>query len=240
MKLIIDIVLITIIALCTWGGYKKGLIGSIAALLVIVFALFCAKTLSAAYSGEVIPALRPFASGHLSRTETREKVLDRLGFGDSDSDKSLDDILTEDPSLRYDYAYECMSEVGLYADRADETAARAVALSESKGESMTDAVVDVLCDVVTYEGGLTLAFLIILIFITALGNLFNLSFRMPNLENLDEIGGAVLGFAKGIVYCVLLCWILSFLGLVIGKKTLDGTTLARFFLTFRFITNGLM
>ena len=41
-------------------------------------------------------------------------------------------------------------------------------------------------------------------------------------------------------YCVLLCWILSFLGLVIGKKTLDGTTLARFFLTFRFITNGLM
>ena len=117
MKLIIDIVLITIIALCTWGGYKKGLIGSIAALLVIVISLFCAKTLSAAYSGEVIPALRPFASGYLSATETREKVLDRLGYGESD--KSLDDILAEDPSLRYDYAYECMSEVGLYSDRAD-------------------------------------------------------------------------------------------------------------------------
>ena len=51
MKLIIDIVLITIIALCTWGGYKKGLIGSIAALLVIVISLFSAKMLSAAYSG---------------------------------------------------------------------------------------------------------------------------------------------------------------------------------------------
>ena len=238
MKLIIDIVLITIIALCTWGGYKKGLIGSIAALLVIVFSLFCAKTLSAAYSGEVIPALRPFASGYLSATETRNKVLDRLGYGESD--KSLDDILTEDPSLRYDYAYECMSEVGLYSDRADEMAARAVELSETTGESMTDASVDVLCDVITYQGGLVLAFLIILIFITALANLFNLSFRLPNLENLDEIGGAVLGFAKGIVYCVLLCWILSYLGLVIGKKTLDGTTLARFFLTFRFITASLM
>ena len=85
-----------------------------------------------------------------------------------------------------------------------------------------------------------LAFLIILIFITAVGNLFNLSFRIPNMVNLDEIGGAVLGFAKGIIYCVLLCWLLSFFGLVIGKKTLDGTTLARFFLTFKFITNGLM
>ena len=238
MKLIIDIVLITIIALCTWGGYKKGLIGSIAALLVIVLSLFCAKMLSAAYSGEVIPALRPFADGYLSATETRERVLDRMGYGESD--KSLDDILAEDPSLRYDYAYECMSEVGLYADRADETASRAVALAESKDENMTDAAVDVLCDVVTYEGGLVLAFLIILIFITAVGNLFNLSFRIPNMVNLDEIGGAVLGFAKGIIYCVLLCWLLSFFGLVIGKKTLDGTTLARFFLTFKFITNGLM
>ena len=238
MKLIIDIVLITIIALCTWGGYKKGLIGSIAALLVIVLSLFCAKMLSAAYSGEVIPALRPFADGYLSATETRERVLDRMGYGESD--KSLDDILAEDPSLRYDYAYECMSEVGLYADRADEMASRAVTLAESKDENMTDAAVDVLCDVVTYEGGLVLAFLIILIFITAVGNLFNLSFRIPNMVNLDEIGGAVLGFAKGIIYCVLLCWLLSFFGLVIGKKTLDGTTLARFFLTFKFITNGLM
>lgn len=238
MKIIIDIVLITIIALCTWGGYKKGLIGSIVALLVIVVSLFSAKLLSAAYSGEVIPALRPFADGYINALETRQGVLEKLGYGESD--KSLDDILSEDPSLRYDYAYECMSSVGFYSDRADELASRAVGVSESKNGDMPDAVVDVLCDVVTYEGGLVLAFLIILILITAIGNLFNLSFRLPNLENLDEIGGAVLGFVKGIVYCVLLCWLLSFFGLVIGRETLDGTTLARFFLTFRFMTDGLM
>ena len=74
----------------------------------------------------------------------------------------------------------------------------------------------------------------------AIGNGGNLSFRLPNMESLDEIGGAVLGFIRGFLYCVLLCWVLSFLGLVIGKKTLDGTTLARFFLTFRFITNSLI
>lgn len=238
MKIIIDIVLITIIALCTWGGYKKGLIGSIVALLVIVVSLFSAKLLSAAYSGEVIPALRPFADGYINALETRQGVLEKLGYGESD--KSLDDILSEDPSLRYDYAYECMSSVGFYSDRADELASRAVGVSEIKNGDMPDAVVDVLCDVVTYEGGLVLAFLIILILITAIGNLFNLSFRLPNLENLDEIGGAVLGFVKGIVYCVLLCWLLSFFGLVIGRETLDGTTLARFFLTFRFMTDGLM
>jgi hypothetical protein len=39
---------------------------------------------------------------------------------------------------------------------------------------------------------------------------------------------------------VLLCWLLSFLGLVIGRETLESTLLARFFLTFRFLTNGLL
>ena len=238
MKLILDIVLLVIVALCTWGGYKRGLIGGIAGILAIIIALFGGSLISSAYAHEVVPALEPFVDGYVDSQNTRNALLEKMGY--ANSDLSVEDILAQDSSLRYDYAYECMSEVGLYADRADEMASRAVELSESKGEDMTDAAVDVLCDVVTFEGGLALAFLIILIFITALGNLFNLSFRMPNMENLDEIGGAVLGFVKGIIYCVLLCWVLSFLGLVIGKKTLDGTTLARFFLTFRFLTNGLM
>ena len=105
---------------------------------------------------------------------------------------------------------------------------------------MTSAVVAVLCDTVTYVAGLTLSFLLILILIVAIGNVGNLSFRLPNMELLDEIGGAVLGFIKGVLYCVLLCWLLSFFGIVIGKDTLSQTTLAQFFLGFRFITSGLL
>ena len=85
-----------------------------------------------------------------------------------------------------------------------------------------------------------LGFLLIIIFITAIANIGNLSFRLPNMELLDEIGGAVLGFAKGLLYCILLSWVLSFLGLIIGKDTLEHTTLARFFLAFRFLTSGLL
>ena len=50
----------------------------------------------------------------------------------------------------------------------------------------------------------------------------------------------MIGFVKGFLYCVLLCWLLSFLGLLLGRDTLDNTLLARFFLTFRFLTNGLL
>ena len=42
MKLIIDIVLLVIIALCTWTGYKRGLVGGVAGILAIIIAILSA------------------------------------------------------------------------------------------------------------------------------------------------------------------------------------------------------
>lgn len=239
MTWIIDIVLLVIIALCTWGGYKRGIVAGIAGLLAIVVALFGGSLLSATYAGEVVPALRPFVGGIIDTPATEAKMLEELGYGDSD--KSLRDILAEDPSLSYDYAYHCVQFIGFSADRATELANRAVAAYEQdESKNMPEAVVDTLCDAITYVAVLALAFFMILIVLVSLANLGNLSFRLPNMENLDEIGGAVLGFARGLFYCVLLCWILSFFGAIIGRETVEGTSLMRFFLSFDFITKGLM
>ena len=238
MKVIIDILLLIIIALCTWNGYKRGLVGGVAGILAIIIALFGGSLLSSAYAHEVVPALEPFVDGYIDSSETRNTVLEKLGYGESDL--SLEDILAQDSSLRYDYAYECMTYVGFYEKRAESLASDAVDLADANGISMTDAVVAVLCDTITYVGAMVIAFLLILIFLVAIGNVGNLSFRLPNMEALDEVGGAVLGFAKAFIYCVLLCWLLSFLGIVIGQDTMEHTTLGRFLLIFDFVTNGLM
>lgn len=238
MKLIIDIVLLVIIALCTWNGFKRGLVGEIIGLFIIMVALLGGTVLSNAYSGEVIPALRPFISGYVDSQNTRDRILDNMGYGESDY--SLEDILASDSSLRYDYAYECLTDIGFYEKTCDRLAEDCVKYSEEKDTDMTSAVTEIMCQTMTYVLGLTVAFLMILIILVAIGNLLNLSMRLPGMENLDEIGGTVLGFVKGFMYCVLLCWFLSFLGSVLGKSTLYNTTLARFFMAFEFITNGLL
>jgi len=238
MKLIIDVVLLAIIALSTWGGYKRGLVGGIAGVLAIIVAVFGGTLLSSAYAGEVVPALEPFIDGYVDSQKNRDLMLENMGFGESDL--SLEDILAEDPSLRYDYAYEAMKLMGFHEKRIEELADKAIDLSEETGASLTDAVVAVLCDTISYVGGLTIAFLLILIMLIAAANLVNLSLRLPNMEALDEVGGAVIGFAQGFVYCVFLAWLLSFFGIVIGKETLENTVLARFFLSFEFITKGLL
>ena len=238
MRLIIDIVLLVIVALCAWNGYRKGLIGGIAGILAIIIALFGGSLLSSAYAHEVIPALEPFVDGYVDSQKNRDAMLAKLGY--ANSDLSLEDILEQDSSLRYDYAYECLKDMGFYDRRAEDLAAQAVNYADVNGVTMTPALVAVMCDTISYVGGLVLAFLLILILIVAIANIGNLSLRLPNMELLDEIGGAVLGFLKGFLYCVLLCWLLSFLGFVIGKQTLEHSTLARFFLAFNFITNGLV
>ena len=238
IRLILDIVLLVIVALCTWTGYRKGLIAGIAGILAVIIALFGGSLLSSAYSREVVPVLEPFVDGYIDSQNTRDEILEKLNYGYSDL--SLEDILARDSSLRYNYAEECMKTVGIYQDRAEEMARTAVDYADRNGVSMTDAVVTVLCNTASFVGGLTVAFLMILILLVAIGNIGNLSFRLPNLELLDEIGGAVLGFVKGFLYCVLLCWLLSFLGLIIGKDTLESTTLAQFFLQIKFLTSGLL
>ena len=165
--------------------------------------------------------------------------MEEMGY--AGTDLSLEDVLASDSSLRYDYAFLCMEEVGFHEQRAEELAERAVHYSDQNDTSMTDAVVEILCDAITYVMGLTLCFLLILILAVAISSIFNLVFRLPDsLQLLDELGGALMGFVKGFLYCVLLCWLLSFLGLILGKNTLENTLLARFFLTFRFLTNGLL
>lgn len=238
MKAAIDIILLIIIALCTWNGYKKGLVSGIAAIVAIVVAIFGGSLLSSAYAHEVVPALEPFVDGYIDSQDNRSAVLESMGY--ANSDYSVEDVLATDSSLKYDYAYECMLNVGFYSRISEKLAVDAVELAEENEMDTTDAVVSVICDTVTYVGGVVLGFLLIVIFLTALANVGNLSLRLPNMENLDEIGGAVVGFLKGFIYCILLCWLLSFLGLIIGKETLGDTTLGRFFLVFDFLTGALL
>ena len=239
MKIVLDIILLLIVALCIWDGYKRGLIGGVLGILILVVALFAGDYLADSYAPEAIPVLEPFIDGFIDSQNTRDKILAEMGYGGTDL--SLENVLESDSSLRYDYAFLCLEECGFHEQRAEDLAAVAVHYSDQNDCSMTQAVIDTLCDALTHVAGLTLCFLLILILLVALSNLGGFVFRLPeNLELLDELGGAILGFVKGFLYCTLLCWLLSFLGLVIGRETLDGTLLGRFFLSFRFLTAGLL
>lgn len=238
MKLFINIVLLLIVAMCIWRGCKKGFVSGIVGILAVVIALYGGSFLSEKYAGQVIPVLEPFVNGYIDSQKTRNAALEKMGYGDSEL--SLEDVLAQDSSLRYDYAFECSKSLGLNDKLSERIAEKSVKYAEKTGENMTEAVISVMCDTISYVGGLLLAFLLILILLTAITNIGSLSFKFPKMPMLDYVGGGVLGFVKGFLYCSLLCWLLGFMGIIIGADTLDGTALAKFFMTFDFLTKGLI
>ena len=77
MRIIIDLVLLLIVALCIWNGYKSGLVGGFAGILAIIIALLAGSMLSSNYAYEAIPVLEPFVDGYID-SQKRGDVLARL------------------------------------------------------------------------------------------------------------------------------------------------------------------
>ncbi len=227
MRTVIDLVLLAIIIISIWSGYKKGFILGIAGVVAIVVSLYGASLVSSAFSYEVVPALRPFASGYVE-SQMQETVLEDMGI--ADTELSYEDILADDPELRHDFCATCYKTFGIYDDAADQMATEAEEYADSQGSTIEEAIVEILCTRVAYVAGVALLFIIFLITLITLANIPNLSFRIPNMDVLNDAGGAAVGLFTGILYCMLLSWMLRFGGLAIGLDTFGDTLLAKFFL----------
>lgn len=230
MKTIIDLIIVGILILCAWSGYKKGLIMGIGGILCLAISIYGANLLANTFSYDVVPALQPFAGGYTESIISGDdsEVMKRMGW--EDLSYSADDLLAQHPERRTDFCAACYETLGLDEDTSLILAERTADYADESGERITASVVHVLCETVSYVGCFILAFLIIVIILTVLGNLPNLSYKIPQLDLVNDIGGVLLGIVTGILYCALLVWALKFMGMIIGRETLPGTTLAKIFL----------
>ncbi|MCL1828648.1 MAG: CvpA family protein [Oscillospiraceae bacterium] len=223
MDKIIDIIIVAIFLICIWSGYKKGLIMGVGGLVAIVVSLIGANLLSNTFSYEIIPALRPFASGFTEK-QIHEKIIPDMGF--EDSDRSIDDILAQNPEIMTEFCVRCYEDLGIRSLTAAKMADEATALAKEKDLGIQHAVVETLCRSVVYVAGFILAFLLLLIILVVIGNLPNLSYKIPNLDLVNDIGGALCGLITAVALCSVLVWAAKFTGMIIGPDTVGKTFLA--------------
>ena len=234
MRIIIDILLLLILAYCTWMGYKKGFINTCVSILAIVVALYAGSLLSSAFSSKIIPAFQPFAGGIIESKEDR--ALAGLGY----NGVSIEDIVAQNPEARTEYCMAVLEQTGIHYRRADNMTAQAEKLADTQKITINEALEQVFCRDILYVAGTVLGAVLILILFAVIASLANLTFHIPNVPRLEVAGGVAAGFFKGFFYCVLLCWLLSFCGLIIGKQVLTQSLLTRFFLLFEFLTAGIL
>lgn len=235
MSIILSVIFVLVILFAAWGGYKRGFILSTANLVAIVASLYLACLLSAAFSNELVTVLRPFAEGYVER-QIDDVAMPELGL--NDAGLSAADALAQNPELTDDFCAAAFRAVGIYDGPAEQMAQEAQEYAEVQKTDLSSAIVEVFCERITYVGVIILGFVLILILLLAIGNLPNLTFKIPEKEKLDDVGGVIVGAVNGVTYCVLLCWALQFLGILIGRDTLSHTFLAKIFLWIDFITLG--
>ena len=228
MKTILSLVFLSILVCCGWSGYKRGLIMSVFSLLAFLISVYGANLLAQTYSGEVVDALRPFASGFVDVNIVDKEVRPAIGLGDTTL--STTDYFAQNPGRETEFCTMVYQKMGIFDATSEQMASEAVAFAKENSVGVIDAAVEVLCRRISYVGAFLLTFLMILIALTVIGNIPNISFKIPNLDALNDIGGAVLGVAQGICLLLVFGWALKFAGLLIPQETLSDTFLVPWFM----------
>lgn len=237
MNLALYIVFAVIVVLSIWAGYKHGLILSVAHLAAIVASLYLAALLSGAFSNEIVSGMRPFAEGYLDHQVATEVMpqFDDLAGGEN---LSIADTLEQKPETAVQFCAATYRAAGIGEKPATQMAREAQAYAAEQHTTVSDGLVQIFCEKLAFVAGTALAFILILVLLLAVGNLPNLTFRLPEHERLDDFGGALMGLVNGVAYCTLLCWVLQFAGILIGKDTLAQNIVAKILLKINILTIG--
>ena len=101
MKAVLSLLFLSILIFCVWSGYKKGLVMGIFSLIAFVVSVYGANLLSQTYSGEVIDALRPFASGFVEVNVVDKTV--RPAMGIDSTNLSVKDYFAQNPGRETEF-----------------------------------------------------------------------------------------------------------------------------------------
>ena len=192
MKIVLTVVLAAIFLAAIWSGYRRGLI----------VALYGAALLAGLFSDRLLPVAEPFAGGYF------EGQLDIVAteLPDNDAGLSGEDWVAAHPDTAQEYAEQCFSAAGVTGRPAQRMARAALAMRDEQGVTLRAAMTQVYCARLCYVLVTSVGFLLILLILAAIGNLPNLTFKLPNREKLNDIGGAALGAVNGVCFGILLCW----------------------------------
>lgn len=224
MSTVIDIALVLIVAFCAWRGFRNGVIRGICGVLAIIISLYGANLIAKAYSGEFTGMLEPFVSGVVDNAVGKV-----LGTGE-DSEENPDVILTDDEkSDVYTVSYTALKNLGIADNAATLLAEKVGGEMDDIGQGMTANITVKLCEALAYIAVFGISFILLSIIFAVIGNIINLAFSIPGIEQLDRIIGIILGLVKGLLIVFALAVIVRYIGLL-SAGTIRETVILNYIL----------
>lgn len=215
---IIDAVIVIFLAGFTAYGIKRGLLQSLAGLVIVLVALVGAGMIAATFSGPVARLAAPLVEEHI-----QQKVDDALA-------EQAGQMPEED--VAGDFQLEDLLELlGLDTEVRDSLAKQAKETVRDTGVSLAAAVVESLMQSMIYGLLYILSFLALLILLRVLVKAMDLILKLPGLRGLNALGGALAGLIEGALLLFLMVWAARKLGVSFETETLAEAHILRLFTT---------
>ena len=217
MSIIIDLVLLAILALCIWNGYSKGLILGIASIVVLIVAFVGANILAKTYSSEFMPMVEPFLGGIVERAVSKTE--------DTDEIKEVkDNPALSDDEKAYEVSVASLKSMGIIEKAANKLTDSIRGELNTRGKQLSATLTTKLSETLCFLIVFIIAFLLIVIVFTIIANVINLVFKLPGLDLVNDIGGIIMGIAKGFAFLFVIALVAQYVGFVFKKDdTLQKT-----------------
>ena len=215
--IVVDVLLVLIVGFCVWQGYRKGLILTVAGVLVLVLAVWGASVISERYASDFEARVNPLF-GWVS-DEAADDAMRSAGYSAGAAD--------EDFILRI--ASGAFVNMGVVEEEAQKLAG--LVLEDMQENSVTlksgisSVFIHVICKVLLF----VFTFAIIALLLTLMTHFLGMLVKLPGLKLFDTIGGLASGLLYGLLLMFAIGWVLRFLGVIIPTQLIEDTTLLKFF-----------
>lgn len=219
---IMDAIVVIILVVAVSYGAKRGLLDSLAGLVIVFVALAGAGIAAGTFADPVTEAVTPLIEERVAE-KVREAVEEQVGA----VDWNLFETDDADPGL----IREALVLLGLDEEIRESLAERAEATVKDTGVTLAFALVKSLVRTVIYGILFVLAFALLLLLLKVLTGAMGLVLQLPGLRLLNTLGGAFFGLIEGALLLFLAVWVSRRLGVSFETPPLSEAHILEVFTT---------
>ena len=217
---IIDIIVAAVLLGFTAYGARRGLLQTMAGLVIVVVALVGAGIIAATFSGPAAKLVAPAIEKHI----------------ESQVDAALEEQAKEHPmqeaDVEADWLEDLLERLGMDRDVRESMAKRAGETVRDTGVSIAAAVVESIASSFIYGILYILSFALLLLLLHVLGGAMGLVFKLPGLRGLNALGGGLLGLIEGALLLFLAVWVARRLGVSFEAQPFADAHILAVFTTY--------
>ena len=201
--IIADIVIAAVLVLAVWIGAKRGLLQSLAGVIIVVAAFFGASWAANTFDEMAAQWMRPLLEDYLQQTIAAqqqtagvEDLLQSFQFGVGDLQQQIEEIMQQ---------------------------------MHQTGAAAVDAVMDSVTLSIAHAAVFVASFIVLVIVLWLLMIPLKLMTKLPGVHAVNAIGGGALGLVWGTLVVFLAVWAMGRFGWLITPEMVEKSCILRFF-----------